>query len=78
MSFDTGGGFGSANEKKSGSGTWNVVGNEQGEPVLRLSFYDGEIWEYVITENDGKTLLNGTRYFRTYGTSGQDDGPNCL
>ncbi len=52
-----------------GSGQWEVVGN-----TLRLKFNNGEIWEYELTMQDGKTFLNGNRYFRT--TEGEY-APNC-
>jgi len=76
MSFDTGGGFGSSSGNDQGAGTWKVVGNEKNQPVLHLNFYNGKVSEYVITISEDKTLLNGYRYYRTYGTYA-DDGPNC-
>lgn len=52
-----------------GSGAWEVVGN-----TLRLKFKNGEIWEYELTVEDGKTFLNGYRYFRT---SEGEYAPDC-
>ena len=49
------------------------------QSILQLTFYSGEIYEYVLTEQDGKTYLDGYRYFRTYANSSVDSGrPNCF
>ena len=77
LSIDTGGAFGNSSGSSQGAGTWKVIANGQGQPVLQLEFYNGEIYEYVITYEDKKTYLNGKRYFRTYGTVA-DDGPDCF
>lgn len=66
MSMDTGGAFGSSSNKGQGTGTWKVVANAQGQPVLQLQFNDGKISEYVLSTDGDKTFLNGYRYFRTY------------
>ncbi len=76
-SIDTGGAFGSSSGGGSGNGIWEVVGNNQGGAVLRLNFHNGEVYEYTLEYKEEKTFLNGNRYFRTYGTSGMDDGPEC-
>ncbi len=76
MSVDEGGAYGSSHGNDQGNGDWKVIANAQGEAVLQLNFLDGSVKEYVITESEGKTLLNGYRYFRTYGTV-TDDGPDC-
>ncbi len=76
ISVDASGSSAYSNNEGGGSGTWTVIGNANGEPVLQLKFNDGKINEYIITESDSKTFLNGYRYFRTYGTT-TDDGPNC-
>lgn len=44
-----------------GSGQWEVLGN-----TLRLKFRNGKIWEYEMSLEEGKTYLNGKRYFRTW------------
>jgi hypothetical protein len=77
MSFDTGGGFGSSHDSGQGSGTWKVILNASGQDVLQLSFYSGQVYEYVLSLQDNKTYLNDQRYFRTYGTVA-DDGPDCF
>jgi hypothetical protein len=77
MSIDTGGAFGGSSDGGQGSGTWEVVGNAQGGAMLRLNFNNGEVYEYNLEYRDNKTFLNGDRYFRTYGTAGVDDGPEC-
>lgn len=77
MSIDTGGAFGHSSNSGQGSGTWKVIVNAQGQDVLQLNFYNGQVYEYALSLEDNKTYLNGTRYFRTYGTT-TDDGPNCF
>ncbi|MEO0340546.1 MAG: hypothetical protein AAF242_15215, partial [Bacteroidota bacterium] len=57
-----------------GSGEWKVVGNFQGQAVLQLNFYSGEVYEYTLSMDDKKTLLNGKRYFRTWNG---ENAPNC-
>ncbi|MEM9675243.1 MAG: hypothetical protein AAF992_21810 [Bacteroidota bacterium] len=78
MSVDTGGAFGSSSDSGQGNGTWDVVGNTQDGATLRLNFHNGEVYEYNLEYKDNKTFLNGSRYFRTYGTAGVDDGPECF
>lgn len=77
MSFDSGGGFGSSHDSGQGAGKWKVVVNPQNQDVLQLNFYNGQVYEYVLSYEDKKTFLNGKRYFRTYGTV-TDDGPDCF
>jgi hypothetical protein len=76
LSIDTGGAFGHSSDSGQGSGTWKVIVNTQGQDVLQLNFYNGEVYEYVLSLEDNKTFLNGRRFFRTYGTTA-DDGPSC-
>lgn len=64
-SFDAGYGFGSTSGGNNGDGEWEVATSDVGESLLRLNFNDGEVYEYKLEFRDGKTLLNGTRYFRT-------------
>ena len=66
VSVDTGGAFGSAGSQDNGYGRWQVTGGVEGDAVLQLSFDDGREHSYDITYKDSKTLLNGSRYFRTY------------
>lgn len=77
MSFDTGGGFGSSHDSGQGAGKWKVIVNTSGQDALQLNFYNGQVYEYVLSLEDKKTYLNGKRYFRTYGTVA-DDGPDCF
>lgn len=76
MSFDVGGGFGSANGSDQGAGTWKIISNASGQAVLQLNAHDGDVYEFVITYEDSKTFLNGTRYFVTTGAYA-NDGPSC-
>lgn len=64
-SFDSQGGFGGANSGGGYEGKWQVVNDSAGNSVLRLNFDDGDVSEYRLDYKDGKTLLNGSRYFRT-------------
>lgn len=66
MGVDVGGAFGSDNSASKGSGSWDVIQDAGGNPILRLQFNQGEVKEYTLQYADEKTLLNGTRYFRTY------------
>lgn len=69
MSFGSDVSSGYSSDSGQGSGEWDVVGN-----TLQLKFRNGEVWEYELTMEDGKTFLNGYRYFRT---SKGEYAPNC-
>lgn len=72
----TASGFSSGNNE--GSGSWQVAARGA-QPLLRLSFHDGTVREYALTQGPkGETLLDGERYFRT--TSSDSDPshrPSC-
>jgi hypothetical protein len=74
VSVDTGGAFGNSSGGGAGAGTWKVVANAAGEPVLKLIYHSGESEEYVLSYQDGKTYLNGYRYYRTYDG---ENAPDC-
>lgn len=78
MSVDTGGAFGSSHGNSGGDGNWEIVGDQNGEPVLRLNFHNGQVYEYVLAYQDNKTFLNGERYFVTYANDGPDYAPDCF
>lgn len=78
MSIDTGGAFGNTHGNQGGDGNWEIVGNHQGEPVLRLNFHNGEVHEYTLAYQDNKTLLNGVRYYVTYVNDGPQYSPDCF
>jgi hypothetical protein len=60
-----------------GSGQWKVI-NRGNQAILQLVYNDGSSSEYTLTEDEGKTFLNGDRYFRTYRNSAVESGiPNC-
>lgn len=65
-------GYSSSNSR--GSGQWKVVSNAQGQAILRFEFYNGTVWEYVLSMQDKKLFLNNHRYYRTW--TG-DYAPNC-
>jgi len=73
MSMDTGGAFANSNSRDKGAGSWKIVNKN----ILQLSFHNGETKQYVLTSEEGKTMLNGYRYYCTYGTI-TDDGPDCF
>ena len=55
--------FSSGNNK--GAGKWNVVNDNDGNIVLKLQYYDGEINEYIFEYLNGKIYLDGDHYLRT-------------
>ena len=61
-----------------GNGTWEVIANAVGQPVLELHFYSGEVYTYVISSEDSKTFLNGERYYYTDMTSPDEYKPDCF
>ncbi|MCB9218677.1 MAG: hypothetical protein H6610_04350 [Ignavibacteriales bacterium] len=63
--------------EKSGSGNWDIL-KLNNQTILKLNFYSGEFFEYVLTFENDKTFLNGKRYFRTYKNSDVEGTlPNC-
>ncbi len=64
---DVSSGYSSGNSQ--GSGRWEVIGN-----TLKLTFNNGRVWEYQLSMKEGKTYLDGKKYFRTW--TG-DYAPNC-
>jgi len=65
ISLDVGGAFGSGSGRSSGTGQWSVIGSDS-DARLRLRFDDGSEWTPTISDRDGQTFLENTRYFRTY------------
>jgi len=53
-----------ANDNK-GAGQWNIIKDENGEIVLQLMYYDGEIYEYNFGYINGKIFLDGNHYLKT-------------
>ncbi len=74
--MSAGGDFSSAYSSNSsrGSGTWDVLIDANGAPVLQLQFNNGQTWEYNIEMKEKEFYMNGKRYYRTW--SG-DYAPNC-
>lgn len=69
------GGYSGGNNQ--GSGQWEVDANGQ-QPILRLKFHNGRVYEYALSYEDGKTFLDGKRYFRTYaGDPIEEHRPQC-
>ncbi len=65
LSIDTGGAFGYSGGSGQGNGRWDVLSDGQGGAMLVLYFEDGSTNEYRLSFQDGKTFLNGNRYFKT-------------
>lgn len=65
VNADVGGVFGSGHSAGQGSGTWEIIQDTSGNAILELTYTDGRVKEYTLQYVDGKTMLNGTRYFRT-------------
>jgi len=65
----------SADDNK-GAGQWNIIKDDNGEIVLQLMYYDGEIYEYNLEYINGKIFLDGDHYLKT--TEGDFKyKPNC-
>ena len=63
-----------SNSSGSGSGKWKIIG-QQGQAILQLAFHSGEVYEYTLSMDGEKPLLNGKRYFRTW--TGEN-APDCF
>jgi hypothetical protein len=77
LSIDVGGAFGNSSGQDDGQGKWQVVANASNQPVLRLNFDNGEVYEYVLSMDGNKTMLNGNRYFRTTKADGEHAPRSC-
>lgn len=58
-----------------GDGTWSVIDNGSGGAVLQLNFNDGSTAQYRLGFQEGKTYLNGERWFRTTAADGDEYAP---
>lgn len=54
----------STNNNK-GVGQWGLIKDEDGNIVLQLKYYDGEIYKYNFEYINGKIYLDGDHYIRT-------------
>ena len=60
-----------------GEGSWEVVRTEQGT-VLRLRYADGRVAEHRLEWDNGRTYLDGERWYRTTrGADGDAYAPDC-
>lgn len=67
--------YGSGSQE--GSGRWQAL-RSNGASVLRLTSHEGQVIEYRLGFEDGKTFLNGERWFRTsLAADGPDYAPDC-
>ena len=72
-----GGGGAAMNSSSQGAGSWEILPDGQGGAALLLKFHNGDVKEYRLEMKDGKTFLNGYRYYRTYASEGADFAPIC-
>ncbi len=70
MAVDTNNVSAGYGENSKGSGQWSIIEKNNQLPILRLQFYNGEVYEYYITLENRKTYLDNYRYYRTYGEDG--------
>lgn len=65
-------------ERTKGAGRWSAVQPADGNAVLRLAAHDGNVREYRLGYEDGKTYLNGERWYRTsLAADGPEYAPDC-
>ena len=77
LTIDTGGASGYSAGKDGGAGKWEVTGDGSGGAALKLRFDNGNIRTYTLSFEDGKTFLNGKRYFRTGVQDDPQYRPDC-
>ncbi len=77
LSVDTGGAFGSAHGSGQGSGIWSVVLGPGGANLLELRHDNGALQQHVVSFEDGRTYLDGSRYFRIGANDPNGNGPRC-
>lgn len=65
---------GSASGRGQGAGAWSIREEANGNKMLVLTFYSGEVYEYTLSYPGEKMHLNGKRYFHTW--TGEH-APNC-
>ncbi|OWY24644.1 hypothetical protein BVG80_05310 [Sphingobacteriales bacterium TSM_CSM] len=58
-----------------GDGTWSVIDSGNGGAILQLNFNDGSTAQYNLGYQNGKTFLNGERWFRVTAAEGGDYAP---
>lgn len=59
--------------QSAGEGSWIATQDDQGRPVLRLSFNDGGERSYLLENRGGLTYLNGEKWHRL---NAERDGPD--
>jgi len=61
-SFDSGSGFGFAQSNGEGRGTYKIT-TVANQTYLSLNFNSGEVYEFKLSSESGRTYLDNTRYF---------------
>lgn len=65
-------------DQTSGFGTWRAMIMRDGTSTLQLRAHDGSAREYQLGFEDGKTYLNGQRWYRTsLAADGPEYAPDC-
>lgn len=77
LGVDTGGAFGSAHGSGQGSGSWSVIVGAGGANLLELQHNNGARQQHVVSFEDGRTYLDGSRYFRIGANDPNGNGPRC-
>lgn len=54
--------------KNKGAGQWDVIKGDDGNIVLQLKYYDGEVSDYSMEYINGKIYLDGDHYLKTTDT----------
>lgn len=77
LAVDVGGAFGSAQGRGEGTGQWSVIPGQGASTLLELRHDSGVVQHYVVHFEDGRTYLDGERYFRIGANDPNGNGPRC-
>ena len=77
LGVDIGGAFGSAQGRGQGAGRWAVIPGEGQGLILELRHDGGAVQRYGLRFEDGRTYLDGERYFRIGANDPNGNGPRC-
>lgn len=58
-----------------GNGAWDIRAESNGNKILVLKFYSGEVYEYTLSYPENKMHLNGKRFYHTW--TGEN-APSCF
>ncbi len=77
LGVDVGGAFGSAQGRGQGAGRWLVIADQGHRARLELRHDSGAVQQYVVHFEEGRTYLDGERYFRIGANDPNGNGPRC-